>query len=326
MLYPWFENAANKLAQALQKDRLAHGLMISASQGSGKLDFANSIAQSLLCNNPVAFAQPCHDCKGCHLFQSATHPDFYLLDKLVDAKGKQKKSIGIDQVRQLSDKLVDTAQLDGWRVAIIAEVNLLSRGAYNALLKTLEEPKQSTLLILITSNLGQVPATIKSRCQLVTPDNDKQIKINWIKANTQNADQASIEQALESSYGSPLHAKAFLENNGLQQFSEQIALLDALLANKITPQQALANLADDDLQCVNFLSHYFFNVQKSKLLENHPLYRQIADKSVQNLFDKCTDYRRAQFSGSNLQPKLQLQAILIPWFEIGKKLSHNSMS
>ena len=135
--YPWFNTISDSLSQAYLNNRMPHALLIAAPEHSGKQEYAVALAQSLLCQSSKELQPYCGECKSCQLITAQSHPDYYWVDRLVDNKGKQKKSIGIDQIRALTNKLQDTAQLGGWRVAIIGSVSAMTTASFNSLLKKL---------------------------------------------------------------------------------------------------------------------------------------------------------------------------------------------
>ncbi|WP_444998557.1 DNA polymerase III subunit [Aliikangiella sp. IMCC44359] len=322
--YPWFEKSTDKLQQAFENKRLPHGLLIVSPQMSGKSEYALTITKRLLCEQYDGLSDYCDQCKSCLLINSKTHPDFYFIERLVDNKGKQKKSIGIEQIRTLTDKLVDTPQLGGWRVAVIRSVTAMTRGAFNALLKTLEEPKSNTLLILLADNAQKVPATIRSRCQIVVPELVESTMVEWLVTNTGKT-IAEIKQALKSCYSAPLAAKSYLENNG--EFTEQqtFKMLDKILLNQLSPSEFFARAELDDEDLANVIANYFYQAEVicATSQEKHQ-YAALPPKILFNLYAKVLEYNRAQHAGSNLQAKLQFEAILIQWFEIGRKIVHYS--
>jgi len=194
--HAWLEDAFQRVKSAFDADKMAHGMLTVAPVGSGKRLLVESLAKSILCRESGnKLLKACGKCKNCSLVEAASHPDLFLIDCLIDNKGKQKKSIGIDQVRQLSNKLAETPQLNGWRIAIIKSVEKMTRGAFNAILKTLEEPGDKTLLLMVANSAHQVPATIKSRCQMLNLNLAEANVLPWlVKAMNCEIDEA--QQAL----------------------------------------------------------------------------------------------------------------------------------
>ena len=323
--YPWFSDNLEVLSQAYQSERLPHSLLLVAPEGSGKLEIASYIGKSLLCSSCHGQAfNTCNNCKSCHLFDAQTHPDFYLVDRLVDNKGKQKKSIGIEQIRQLTGKLADTAQLGGWRVAVVTSVSAMTTASFNALLKTLEEPGDKTLLILLTDSLHTVPATIRSRCQIQQPLLTKNTLLGWLQKQTQSTESDIIE-ALNSCFFAPLKARDYLNSSGVENRKSFFECCDRVLLNQLTPQEFFETVELERLAAG--LASYYYHVQLAIInrtgLEE---YTQLPTKLTFFLYQKLLELNHAQLSGSNLQEKLQLQEVLIQWFEAGSKINSTSVS
>jgi DNA polymerase III subunit delta' len=324
---PWFNNSQKNLFEAYDNERLPHGIIIAAPNGSGKREFSNQFIKSILCEaSKLKLNKFCGQCKSCRLFDAQTHPDFYLLDRLTDNKGKQKKSIGIDQVRNLTEKLSEMSQLSGWRVALIASVSALTRASFNALLKTLEEPGQNTLLILLSDNLQTIPATVKSRCRIIQPELKTSTLKHWLISQTE-VNEAIAVQALNSCFNAPLKAKDFIQNNGINIEKAFYQLCDQLLLNQIAPHE-LNEKSGLDIDVIwRLLANYFYQVEKDILTGGGlQVYHVLPLKLPFQLYTKVLEVNRAQLAGSNLQLNLQLQAILIQWFEVGRKIAHISNS
>lgn len=146
------------LKDSIINGRLVHAYIFSGPTQVGKTLTAKLFAASILC---ASEDRPCQKCFSCQSLAKNLHPDFYLLEKPED-----KKQISIEQVRELITKLSRGAVTGGKKVALISGAENLTTEACNALLKTLEEPTASTILIL-TANQENVLPTIKSRCQVI---------------------------------------------------------------------------------------------------------------------------------------------------------------
>lgn len=154
---PWFNTAYHQLVTQLNDESLAHSLLVGIGSGFGGDRFCEDIAGAAFCENLTDYGA-CGNCKSCQLFIANNHPDFYQ----IKADGLQIK---IDQIRGLCEKLSQTAQQGGRRVAVIYDAHKLNQAAANALLKTLEEPGKGTLLILQSERKSGLLPTIRSRCQ-----------------------------------------------------------------------------------------------------------------------------------------------------------------
>lgn len=192
-LYPWQTDEWARL-QELRK-RLPHGLLFRGSKGIGKLDLAVSFAQSLLCQCLDVSGHACNDCPSCHWFAQGTHPDYRLLQpEAMDAESadneesrpasgkKPSKQISVDQIRSLADFIGLSAHQGGRRVVIVHPAEAMNTNAANALLKSLEEPPEGLLFMLVSHKPQQLLPTILSRClSFPLPVPDTALVLKWLK-------------------------------------------------------------------------------------------------------------------------------------------------
>ena len=144
------------LKTQLQSGRLSHAYLFTGSRGTGKTSSAKILAKAVNCENPQD-GNPCNCCKSCLAIDSGSCMDVLEIDAA--------SNNGVDNVRDLRDDAIYTPSQVKMRVYIIDEVHMLSISAFNALLKIIEEPPEHLLVILATTELHKVPATILSRCQ-----------------------------------------------------------------------------------------------------------------------------------------------------------------
>ncbi|MBK8326602.1 MAG: DNA polymerase III subunit delta' [Moraxellaceae bacterium] len=173
-LYPWQQQTWQLLQQSRARQSLAHAFILSGVHGVGLFEFSQQVSAWLLCHQPSEQGA-CGACKSCQLWLAQSHPDYRLLEQITDEKtGKTSQVIKVDQVRQLVEFLNKSAQLNGYRVAIIHRAENLNVNAANSLLKTLEEAGANTVIMLITEQPLMLLPTIRSRCQqlsLAVPEN-----------------------------------------------------------------------------------------------------------------------------------------------------------
>lgn len=144
------------LRNELMAGRIAHAYLFTGSRGTGKTTCAKILAKAVNCLHPVN-GDPCGECEMCRGIDSGAVMDIVEIDAA--------SNNGVDSIRELREEAVFTPAAAKYRVYIIDEVHMLSPGAYNALLKTLEEPPAHVLFILATTEVHRIPATILSRCQ-----------------------------------------------------------------------------------------------------------------------------------------------------------------
>jgi DNA polymerase-3 subunit gamma/tau len=145
------------LQNAVRAGRIAHAYLFSGPRGSGKTTTARILAKALNCDQGPTPA-PCNRCRACESVNRGTSPDVLEIDAASNR--------GIDEIRSLREKVIlGVSKQSGHKVYIIDEVHMLTQEAFNALLKTLEEPPAHVIFVLATTERHRVPATILSRCQ-----------------------------------------------------------------------------------------------------------------------------------------------------------------
>jgi DNA polymerase-3 subunit delta' len=204
--YPWHEGSWDYFVKARNKNILPHALLISGENGIGKLDFANRIVKSLLCittnesGTDLKVYDACNQCQACKTYEALSNPDYLNIDLLED-----KQQIGVDQVRQLSAFLSLSRSFNSYRVILLNQVERMNLNAANSLLKSLEEPTNNTVIILLTSQLNRLLPTIKSRCQILKlPTPSKSIAHKWMQQHAPELDNS--KELLNMAYGKPLNA------------------------------------------------------------------------------------------------------------------------
>ena len=146
----------NALRNQVQQDRVSHAYLFTGTRGTGKTTCAKILARAVCCENPVN-GSPCNECAACRAILEESALDVTEIDAA--------SNNGVDNIREIREESSFAPTAMKRRVYIIDEVHMLSAGAFNALLKTLEEPPAHVLFILATTELHKVPATILSRCQ-----------------------------------------------------------------------------------------------------------------------------------------------------------------
>ena len=150
------EVVAKTLKQAVEQEKISHAYLFSGPRGTGKTSVAKIFAKAMNCPNQVD-GEPCNHCYICQAVTEGSLEDVIEMDAA--------SNNGVDEIREIRDKSTYAPSLARYKVYIIDEVHMLSTGAFNALLKTLEEPTQNVVFILATTELHKIPATILSRVQ-----------------------------------------------------------------------------------------------------------------------------------------------------------------
>ena len=160
------DKAVTFLQKSLEKGSLAHAYLLVGLPHVGKMTLAVNLAMAINCESPE---RPCGKCAACLRIAAGKHADVQVIElsQIVDSEGESKTKISVEQVDQILHS-VNLAPYEGkYKVFIIDGVEFMSIGAANRLLKTIEEPVQNVIFILLTSNESLVPATIVSRCQRI---------------------------------------------------------------------------------------------------------------------------------------------------------------
>lgn len=150
------DHVTSTLKNEIQNNRISHAYLFTGSRGTGKTTCAKILAKAVNCENSIN-GEPCNECEVCKGLDSGSIYDVVEIDAA--------SNNGVDNIRNLREDANYTPTRGRYRVYIIDEVHMLSTGAFNALLKTLEEPPAHVIFILATTEVHKLPATILSRCQ-----------------------------------------------------------------------------------------------------------------------------------------------------------------
>ena len=232
MIYPWQSDDWARLQQL--RSSWPHALLLHGRAGIGKLQFAQHLAQSLLCESPTESHEPCGHCVACLWFSQGNHPDYRAVlpealagelsgDEKPDAEEGKKtkvpsKEIKIDQTLALMSFLSVSSHRGGARVVLLYPAEAINTFAANALLKTLEEPPAGVTFILVSARIDRLLPTVISRCRqwpMTLPATA--VAVQWLA-------QQGVEQPaalLAEAGGAPLTALALAsdENRALRDFA-----------------------------------------------------------------------------------------------------------
>jgi DNA polymerase-3 subunit delta' len=281
---------------------MPHALLLEGPPGLGKLDFARRVAALVLGADPGSAAPPA----------DWQHPD---LRETTPAEGKRQ--IAVDQIRALCAELFMTAHSGGYKVALIHPADSMNTHAANSLLKTLEEPTDRTLLILVRARLDTLPATIASRCQRVrfaVPD--ERLALAWL---AERDDTRDWRRLLAMAGGAPLKALT-LAAEGMEEtdrtFRQDLA---ALLEGEESAVQVAARWQKQPLDVtLGWLSNFVSGLIRERCRGNPDDERdlQIFQQNIRldSLFGYLDEVQAAiARSGTALSPQLVLEGLLIPW-------------
>jgi DNA polymerase III subunit delta' len=167
------ENAVDQLSRAVANGRVNHAYLFTGPAGIGRRTLARTFAQALVCQSPERSSRPCGACSACRRVLEGTYPDVTMLSLETQLAASERKDsrntvISIETIRELRSSVSLRPMEADWRVAMLDDVDRVSRDAYDALLKTLEEPPSYVILLLIANEFAALPETIRSRCRHIS--------------------------------------------------------------------------------------------------------------------------------------------------------------
>src|SRR5689334_4392073 len=226
------EHITTTLKNAIKNHQLAHAFLFCGPRGVGKTTCARILAKTINCENPTADGEACNQCTSCKSFNEGTSMNIHELDAA--------SNNSVDDIRSLVDQVRFAPQAGKYKVYIIDEVHMLSSSAFNAFLKTLEEPPPYAIFILATTEKHKILPTILSRCQIFDfkriTTNDTVEHLQEICAKEEiKADKAALQLIAQKSEGCMRDALSILDKivsftNGevhYQNTLEHLNILDA---------------------------------------------------------------------------------------------------
>ncbi|MGK0363605.1 MAG: DNA polymerase-3 subunit gamma/tau [Saprospiraceae bacterium] len=240
------EHVSQTLKNALQNDHLAHAFLFTGPRGVGKTTCARILAKVMNCMNVGEDYEPCNECSSCKSFSE--NASFNIME--LDAASNNS----VDHIRQLVEQVRFQPQQGKYKIFIIDEVHMLSQAAFNAFLKTLEEPPPYAIFILATTEKHKIIPTILSRCQIF---DFKRIQIQAMVTHLQGI---CAEEGIEADKDA-LHIIAQKADGALR---DSLSIFDRIVSfsgKKITYEDVISNL--------NVLDYdYFFKVTDALLTED----------------------------------------------------------
>lgn len=240
-------NNKNILQNSIKNDKISHSYIFSGPKGIGKMLFAKEFAKAILCDNIEN--KPCNHCKACIEFENANHPDIYIIDE-------QDETIKTETMKNLTKDILEKPLENKKKIYIINNSENMTREAQNTLLKTLEEPPQYIVIILITANTNLMLNTIKSRCiniifnKLTNEELKKYFKDN-ITEEVLNFSEGSISKALKIKENEDTYKQINNEIKRIEQLNElEILKLKSIISTK----------KEDIEEILEYINLIFYNV------------------------------------------------------------------
>lgn len=227
---PWHVHQWEIVRRLFERSRLPHAILLHGDSGLGKREFSQSLVKLLLCPDSRQQA-PCGGCRVCRSIETTqTAPDL-----LTVSPEEPGKAIRIDQVRNINEFVTRTTHTSSLKVVRLYPTEYMLPAAANALLKTLEEPPDSTVFILISDSPGRLLATLRSRCQKIAFTLPPfEISIEWLRKQLPEAD---VEKALELAAGRPFAAIDLVKSGVIDVWSRIDSDLAALGAGSLSRYQ-----------------------------------------------------------------------------------------
>jgi DNA polymerase-3 subunit delta' len=330
MTLPWLDSIWQRLNQARLRDRLPHALLLSGVTGIGKQIIARQLAEALLCEAPDAEGSQCGKCSACAWLQAGTHPDL-----LIQRPEEPGKSIKVDEIRGLCGNLAMTSHSGRYKIAIIEPAEALNINAANSLLKTLEEPTERTLLMLLSAAPGRLPATIRSRCQQVSfPLPDYVLAHQWLEG--QGLDSETATHCMRMAMGAPLKALE-LANSGHEQLREQcLQQLQLIFEGSLDPLRVAADWGAEQQQAglegwrawieeaIRWKIAGYSSSERPDRIQLQQILEKVDCRVLFNLADRIGNALNNMGTGLNRQ--LILEDLLISWAEQSRQGSKRQMA
>ena len=302
------------LKNVIKNDKLSHAYLFTGPRGTGKTSSAKLFAKAINClNNKDGDA--CNECENCKSFNNNSNPDIIEIDAA--------SNNGVDEIREIKNKVSLVPSMSKYKVYIIDEVHMLSIGAFNALLKTLEEPPEYIIFILATTEPQKIPATIISRCQRfdfksISHDKMKQCLENIISKENITIDDGAIEEIINNSKGGMRdaiglldQASAFCNNNitanDIEELSGNISIkqIRVFLSNIMQKEYNLifdtisdysSNGKDFSLICEKIINYIREGILYKKRIntdkipdEDNYIFDKLSDTDLYDLIDYLSD-------------------------------------
>ena len=233
------EQIIEHFKSALKNHQVSHAYILNGENGSGKSMLAKAFAKALVCE--AGYGDSCNMCRACHQFDSGNHPDVKWVTH------EKANSIGVDDVReQINNDIVIKPYSSKYKVYIIDEAEKMTVQAQNALLKTIEEPPEYAVILLLTSNIDSLLPTIRSRCvrldlkvvddglvkkylmeHLQVPDYQAEIDASYAQGSIGKAKEAATSQEFADMTANALKILKYANSMEVYELTEAIKTLTA---------------------------------------------------------------------------------------------------
>ncbi len=319
-IFPWQQNLWDTLTGRFPQ--LGHGLLFYGKKGCGKEAFTQYFLAWILCQQRHLRNAPCGECGSCLWLKSDTHPNYVYISTDEENK-KQNAKIKIEKIRDLLPFVQQT--VDGWRVIVIEPAEALNIASANALLKTLEEPGDRIVIILLADHYLKLPATIRSRLQHFALDRISEAQADaYLTEYLPDLDQIQKQLLLNLSNQMPLQAMQLASAEWPNKRQEFLNDWQKLVTQKNMPMAIATkwNKAlnfSDFAQMFEYLLSDLICVKLNQQVKNHDLDFTVLSEqySLEFLFSIYADLQQSkQFIEQNVQSNLVLDQLCIKLMNI----------
>ncbi len=297
------DHIVKALKNQIESDRVGHAYLFSGTRGTGKTSIAKIFAKTVNCENPIK-GQPCNQCKSCQAVNEQSSMNVIEIDAA--------SNNGVENIRQIIEEVAYSPTSGRYKVYIIDEVHMLSAGAFNALLKTLEEPPSYVIFVLATTEAHKIPVTILSRCQrydfkrLTVEDIverlNELIEVEDVKAEQKAlsyiakcADGAMrdalslLDQCIAFYLGEELTYEKVLEVLGAVDTDIYIDLLSNIVSGEISPAiKMIDNVTALGRDLAQFISNFIWFLRNAMIIKTSIKRNELVDMPVDKI-NKISD-------------------------------------
>ncbi|WP_420426682.1 DNA polymerase III subunit delta' [Algiphilus sp.] len=297
---PWQQAALQELQRLERAARLPQTMVLQAARGTGLEYFAQALTGWLLCQQRTD--TPCGQCSGCRQWRAGNHPD--ALRILPEGAAQE---ITVDQVRAVTELLSLSRHHQGYRVVQLYPAERLNRNAANALLKTLEEPGEGTVFLLLSEQPRNLLPTIRSRAQVITVPRPSEAQAReWLM--TQGISDADSRLAIYP--GQPLRALEDEDREIATEFEAELQQLEAAPSELTNVARRIASTRDDATRFLEWLATHAWSDAASHLEAGPSVGTTCAVETYQLTLQARGALR------ANTPPQLAVEALLVSWLAL----------
>ncbi len=311
--FPWQRESWSSLIEQVGRNRLAHAYLLIGPQGTGRLGFARYFAQWLLCENQdkTQHKEACQQCRSCQLWLSSNHPDFFEVTPELPSK-----IIKVDAIRALSSRINQTSnQAGSKRVIIIRPAEAMAAAAANALLKSLEEPPEGVVFLLVANADASLLATVRSRCQPVNlplPGVDE--AMTYLKTVSPAETPEQMQEALRLATNRPMRAVEMTEAGIPAWFSEMQQMIKKMETGHLLSMEVAKQCEQQPSQyAIPLLQQLVLEKVRSSALDSDNEQYQATSMVWQKVYQALTAAQQELAATANINPLMTYEYLFTLW-------------